>query len=92
MDKKKLLIFSDCFTYSGSEVVIENLLLSEKIKRKFNVKFLYGYNRTYSMRFKERAKFLGLSTNLTKPVYLLSPEWCIYQYRLKNEWSIEKLV
>jgi glycosyltransferase involved in cell wall biosynthesis len=52
--KKKILIYSDCFTYSGSENVIENILASEKIKEDFNLKFCYAKNRGYGIRFWQR--------------------------------------
>jgi len=91
MTKKKLLIFSDCFTYSGSENVIENILLSRRIKSQFDIHFLYGFNKSYENRFKERAALLGINLNISSSVSLLSPEWSIYQYNLLKGISLKKL-
>lgn len=72
--KKKILIFSDCFIYSGSEVVIENILKSELIEKHFDLSFIYGYNRNYDKRLRERMKYLGISENKFSSVNLLSPD------------------
>jgi glycosyltransferase involved in cell wall biosynthesis len=92
MIRKKLLIFSDCFIYSGSEVVIENLLLSAKVNAEFDVSFLYGFNRSYDQRFKERAKQLSVNLGKAKSIRLLSPEWYTYQYSLNKKQGFQKLV
>lgn len=89
--KKKILIFSDCFTYSGSEVVIENLLLSNKIERYFNLEFLYGYNKSYDIRFNERIKYLGLKQYITGSIKLLSPDWYVYQKMLDKKYDLKYL-
>ena len=84
MAKKKLLIFSDCFTYSGSENVIENIRLSQKINLEFDVYFVYGYNSSYQARLEERSAYLGLSNENVSPIYLLSPDWAINKYNLSG--------
>lgn len=45
---KKLLIFSDCIVYGGSEVVITNILKSERIKSKFDLIFAFRSHKKYS--------------------------------------------
>lgn len=44
--ENKLLIFSDCFVYHGSESVVDNILLSENIKANFDRCFFCGYDYT----------------------------------------------
>ena len=39
--KKKLLIFSDCFTFGGSEYVVVNILKSKNIQAYFDLIFAY---------------------------------------------------
>jgi glycosyltransferase involved in cell wall biosynthesis len=52
--KKKILIYSDCFTYSGSENIIENILHSDLINEQFDIKFYYAYNKQYDEKVKLR--------------------------------------
>jgi glycosyltransferase involved in cell wall biosynthesis len=44
---KKLLIFSDCIFYGGSEVVITNILKSERINSKFDLIFAFRSHKKY---------------------------------------------
>ena len=92
MTKQKLLIFSDSFTYSGSENVIENIFLSKKINSLYDIHFIYRYNSSYENRFKEKFKLIGLDINKASPVYLLSPEWSINQYNMLNSIGFKKIV
>ena len=86
--KKKILFFSDCFTYSGSEVVIENLLKSEVISSHFDVNFLYGFNRSYDKRLRERMKYLGISEDKFNSINLITPDIVsIVRGYHKNKWS-----
>lgn len=80
--QKKILIFSDCFTYSGSELVIENILLSKKIANNFDLEFIYGYNPSYDSRLKERFDYLNLKLDNVKSIRLISPDWYGYQKSL----------
>ncbi|HVX26662.1 MAG TPA: glycosyltransferase family 4 protein [Parafilimonas sp.] len=43
----KILIYSDCFIFGGSEKVIENLLKSDALTNKFDLQFYYAYNKRY---------------------------------------------
>lgn len=89
--KKKLLIFSDCFTYSGSENVIENILLSEEVTKLFDIQFLYTYNPDYDRRFKERAAQFGIDLNKTGTINVLSPDHAIYQSMLNRKQGMQKV-
>lgn len=46
--KKKLLIFSDCFTFGGSEYVVVNILKSKNIQAYFDLIFAYREHREYN--------------------------------------------
>ena len=86
-NQKKILIFSDCFAYSGSEVVIENLFLSHKIQSKYEFEFIYGYNRSYNQRLNERFEFLGIKQKNVKSIKLFSPDWVGNQKNLHKKTS-----
>ena len=88
--RKKLLIFSDCFTYSGSENVIENLMLSEELNRLFDVQFLYTYNPDYDRRFKERANQFNIDLSRSSSITVLNPDHAIYQYKLNRLKGVRK--
>lgn len=53
----KILIYSDCIVYSGSENVIENILKAEDIRKEFKLTFYYAYNTEYEKGIKR--KFSG---------------------------------
>src|SRR5690606_23796155 len=53
---KKILIFSDCFVYSGSENVIENILNDSAINAIYDIQFYYAYNQIYEEGIKRRFK------------------------------------
>jgi len=65
---EKILIYSDCFVFSGSENVIENILKSDEIKDKYQLHFYYAYNKTYKAGIER--KFTDL-TRIT-PIGILS--------------------
>lgn len=46
--KKRLLIYSDCFTFSGSENVILNVLSSGALNQDYEIIFLYRHSKRYS--------------------------------------------
>jgi glycosyltransferase involved in cell wall biosynthesis len=86
--QKKVLIFSDCFVYSGSELVIENILLSHKMQSRFEFEFIYGSNPTYDRRLKERFEVLGLNHENVKAINLIHPVWAGFQKSLQKKNSI----
>lgn len=54
MGKRRLLIYSDCFTYSGSENVIENILKSSEINAKYEIVFYFAQNINYQAGVKRK--------------------------------------
>ena len=89
--KKKILIFSESIVYSGSENVIENIMLSQSLNLNFEIEFLYSYNRRYHKRFLERAMQFGITLNNVKAVKLLTPDADVYSYNLEKQLSIIKV-
>lgn len=67
---KKILIYSDCFVYSGSENVLENILRSEDIPKEYSLDFYYAYNKEYEKGIKR--KFSDL-TNVKPFRKLINP-------------------
>ena len=45
--KKKVLIYSDCNLFGGSEHVIYNIIRNPYLKEKFSFSFLYRYSKLY---------------------------------------------
>lgn len=48
MKKPTLLLFSDCFTFGGSEYVVVNILRSSYIKSQYELHFAYREHKEYS--------------------------------------------
>lgn len=71
---RKVLIYSDCFVYSGSENVIENILHSEEIQEEFLLNFYYAYNKEYEKGIKR--KFSGAANvKALKKLINPYPQW-----------------
>lgn len=47
MKKPTVLIYSDCYTFGGSEYVVVNILKSKELRESFNFLFAYRYSREY---------------------------------------------
>ena len=45
--KKKILLYSDCFVFGGSEYVAVNILRSKTIQNEFDLFFAYRYHKKY---------------------------------------------
>lgn len=45
--KPTILIYSDCYTFGGSEYVVVNILKSKKLNESFNFMFAYRFNKEY---------------------------------------------
>lgn len=45
--KSRLLIYSDCYIFGGSENVITNILHSPALHQGYDITFLYAYNKAY---------------------------------------------
>ncbi|WP_436485289.1 glycosyltransferase family 4 protein [Chitinophaga sp. ARDCPP14] len=67
---RKVLIYSDCFVYSGSENVIENILRSEEIQEEFLLNFYYAYNKEYEKGIKRK---FGGAENVKSVKKLINP-------------------
>lgn len=80
----KILIYSDCFIFGGSENVIENLLKSDILTNKYNLIFYYAFNKRYKAAVDK--KFPNFSN--VHPIRILSAfnKWG-YEYQLKENRS-----
>jgi glycosyltransferase involved in cell wall biosynthesis len=73
------IIYTENFTYSGSEKIIENIYESNGIKKKYNVCVYYALNKEYEKGIKHRfgndinIKPLGIINPFTKWGYYLLP-------------------
>ena len=76
MRKQKILIFSDCYIYGGSEKLMAFLLKNEILNKSFI--FLYGYrkHKGYEIGL-ENEGLLGRNGNF--PLVLLSNETLYHQ-------------
>jgi glycosyltransferase involved in cell wall biosynthesis len=52
----KILLYSDCFIFGGSENVIENLLKSDELHSSNQLVFFYAYNKRYKKAVEEKFK------------------------------------
>ncbi len=62
MDKPRLLLYSDCFTFGGSEYVVINILRSRILQSHFDMHFAYREHREYTLFVH---KLLGNESNIT---------------------------
>jgi glycosyltransferase involved in cell wall biosynthesis len=81
----KILLYSDCFVFGGSENVIENLLKSEELNKNNQLVFFYGYNKRYKKAIEK--KFEGYQN--IYPVIVLSAfaRWGYDAQLLSNRFS-----
>lgn len=75
MKKPTILLYSDCYTFGGSEYVIVNILKSKYLQSSYNLLFAYRYNKEYNNYIKnifsveERKFFYPLRLLTTDNVY-----------------------
>jgi glycosyltransferase involved in cell wall biosynthesis len=83
---KSVLIFSDCILHGGSELVILNLLKSQRINEKFEVHYAFRSHKEYNK------KIVFEKTNFDRiiPVFLLSNDNLNYKY--KNAGLIKYII
>lgn len=86
----KILIYSDCFTYSGSENVIENILCSDIINKEFDVEFCFAYNKDYTRRFWQRMD-RKISPSLVSPLRILSRGYFVNNFRQKKNPQLKRI-
>ena len=64
--KRKILLYSDCFTFGGSEYVAVNILKSKTLQNDFDLFFAYRYHEEYQcyldkiFTIEEQKKFFPL--------------------------------
>jgi glycosyltransferase involved in cell wall biosynthesis len=68
MDKKKLMIYTDCPFFGGCETIIANILASHQIRAAYNLIFAYRYSNEY---------YQGMRAKIQKsvemhPLYLIN--------------------
>ncbi|MGN6616591.1 MAG: glycosyltransferase family 4 protein [Ilyomonas sp.] len=81
---KKILFYSDCFVYSGSEHVLENLIKSPDIYEQYEMMFAYAYSPQYKKQVK---KIYPVNRTVDlKSLKILSAlnNWG-YKYKLTNQ-------
>lgn len=66
--KKRLLIYSDCYTFSGSENVVLNILSSNALQREYDVRFFYRHSVGYEQKLKRMLP--GDQLHSVKPLHL----------------------
>jgi glycosyltransferase involved in cell wall biosynthesis len=90
MKLNRILIYSDCFVYSGSENVIENILCSDKLNNEFQIRFSFAYNPEYQKRFWQRIQ-ANVNKEKVYPLFILSRGYFINQYRLKTKHVLNRI-
>lgn len=83
--KKKLLIYSDCYIFGGSEGVIENILRSDILNNEFNISFYYAFCPDYDQKVKE--KLGNLRDRTISPIYILGDSWYRYKFRQQAKYT-----
>lgn len=73
---KKIIIYSDCFVYSGSENVIENLIKSSDLSEN-SFFFYYANNKNYREKVEEKYKLI----HNVKPIPILGTDYTLYKLR-----------
>ncbi|WP_423147459.1 glycosyltransferase family 4 protein [Rubrolithibacter danxiaensis] len=77
MNRKKILVFSDCYIYGGSERLISFLIKNEIIKAHFEVYFSYRAHSSYNIGMKD--DYRNVSKQLIFPLMLLSNETLFFK-------------
>jgi len=80
--KKHILFFSDCFIYGGCEIVIANLMNSELIHQKYDIKYSYRYFDVYDKTARKKIEAKWHNTLL--PQRLLSNDSIFYFFDLER--------
>lgn len=87
MSKLKVLIFSDCFIYGGSEKLMAFLLKNEILNESFDFLYAYRKHQGYEAGL-ENEKLLGREGN--SPLMLLSNETLFHQINNMSTFSLIK--
>lgn len=90
MSAQKILIFSDCYIYGGSEKLMAFLLKNSIITDKFNFQYAYRKHFEYEKGL-ENERLLNRPNNYA--LYLLSNETLFYQINnYKNVGFLKKII
>lgn len=84
---RNILFYSDCFVYSGSENVVENILKSERVKEAYSMNFYYAYNKEYEKGIKRK---FNNAPNIKALTQIANP-YTKFGYRLKSGEKISTL-
>jgi len=85
MRKQKLLVFSDCYIYGGSERLMSFLLKNSEISEHYDITFSFRQHKLYSEGMK--VDFVDFQGGLV-PLTLLSNDTLFYNLKLKLKNSI----
>lgn len=77
MQKEKVLIFTDCYIYGGSERLMSFLINNEILNREFNLQFSFRHSSIYKKGMAN--DFEGVSKGKINALPLLSNETLFYQ-------------
>jgi glycosyltransferase involved in cell wall biosynthesis len=80
----KILIYSDCFIFGGSENVIENLLKSKILSGRYNLTFYYAFNKRYKTAVDK--KFQNFTNVHSIRILSAFNKWG-YEFQLKENKS-----
>ncbi|MGE6353878.1 glycosyltransferase [Flavobacterium sp. NPDC079362] len=76
MEKKKILIFSDCYIYGGSEKLMAFLLKNEVLKQNYTLLYSYRTHKEYEVGLKNE----NISTRANNfPLFLMSNNTLFYK-------------
>jgi glycosyltransferase involved in cell wall biosynthesis len=76
MTKQKVLIFSDCYIYGGSEKLMGSLIKNEILNENYNLLYAYRKHKIYEEGLKNE-NLLNRANNY--PIYLLSNNTLFYK-------------
>ena len=79
INKKKLLIYSDCYIYGGSERLLSFIILNPVVKDSYEIHFAYRNHRIYEAGLKDD---YGLKRENFHPLLILSNETLFYKIDL----------
>jgi len=87
--EKKLLIFSDCYIYGGSERLLSSVILSQLIQKNYQIYYAYRKHRYYEKGLNEQ---YGKNRKNFFPLFLLSNDTIFYNInKLKFNSFIKKV-
>jgi glycosyltransferase involved in cell wall biosynthesis len=86
--KKRLLYFSECFTFAGCENVLVNLMSNGALPDAYDIHYAYGYNSDYQKGVEKHIR----SAVKTYPLRLITNDHLFYRIRLSIENEIPRML